>query len=141
MKLVQAGKEAECLPSVPLSSRGLQKYTQRASTYKRALTLSSAFTTRSVSDQKPSWKTSSVSGETRFCSASTFRLGLIALAASVAQVDLALQVQYNGRSVFRIAVSCRAYGARPVMNCTCRCPCLGRGTVCSGCSSRSHHHQ
>ena len=34
-------------PSVPLSSSGLQKYTQRLSTYRRAFTLSRAFTTRS----------------------------------------------------------------------------------------------
>ena len=48
--------------------------------------MSSAFTTTSSPCQKSSSNTSSVSGETRFCSGSTLSAPLIALAALVAQV-------------------------------------------------------
>ena len=77
------------VPSVPDSKRGLPKYTQRLSTYRRALTLSSALTTTSKPSQKVSLNTSSVSGDTRFCNGIAFKSALIVFAAAVAHVDLA----------------------------------------------------
>ena len=75
------------VPKVPDSSNGFSKYTHRESTYKRALTLSNAFTTTSKPPQNSSSKTSSVSGLTRFCNAVTFNFELIFFAAFVAHVD------------------------------------------------------
>lgn len=66
----------------------MQKYTQRLSTYRRALTLSSAFVTRSKDPQKASSNTVSVSGDTRFCRGTTLRFLLIPVAAVAATVPL-----------------------------------------------------
>jgi hypothetical protein len=54
------------VPRVPLSSSGFWKYTQRESTYRRALTLSRALITPSKLSQNSSLNTFSVSGDTRF---------------------------------------------------------------------------
>ena len=97
-------------PRVPDSSRGLQKYTQRESTYRRALTLSRALTTRSREPQNESSNTSSVSGDTLFCRALTLTSGLMAAAALAATADFALHSRHHDETDAQsIGLRCNAF--------------------------------